>query len=93
MLEAISMAKPIITTNAAGCRDTVIDGINGYMVEPADSESLFEAMKKMCNNNIEMLEKMGQAGRELALREFDERKVVEKYLQILDDILVNGNFK
>jgi len=87
MLEAISMSKPIVTTNAAGCRDTVIDGKNGYMAEARNAESLFEALKKVCNCDKETLDKMGAEGRFLALSEFDERIVFGKYLELINRLL------
>jgi glycosyltransferase involved in cell wall biosynthesis len=83
MLEAISMAKPIITTDAPGCRDTVVDGENGFMVPIRDSEALYNAMKKIISCDTETLKKMGLKGRELALNEFDEAIVFEKYIDLV----------
>jgi glycosyltransferase involved in cell wall biosynthesis len=93
MLEAISMAKPIITTDAAGCRDTVIDGINGYMVPVKDWEALAAAMKKMLEADKETLVKMGEEGRKLALREFDEKMVVKRYIDVIAYLIAKGNAK
>ncbi len=83
MLEAISMAKPVITTDAPGCRDTILDGENGIMIPIRDSEALHNAMKKMVSFDEETLKKMGSSGRELALREFDEKIVFEKYIDLI----------
>ena len=83
MLEAISMAKPIITTDAPGCRDTVVDGENGFMVPIRDMEALYNAMKKIISCDTETLKKMGLKGRELALNEFDEAIVFEKYIDLV----------
>ena len=91
MLEAIAMAKPVVTTDAAGCRDTVIDGKNGYMAEARNGISLFEAIKKICLSNVETLKNMGKEGRLLALREFDEKIVLEKYLQLISNVLNSKN--
>ena len=93
MLEAISMAKPIITTDTAGCRDTVIDGINGYMVPVKDWEALAAAMKKMLEADKETLDKMGEEGRKLALREFDEKMVVKRYIDVIAYLIAKGNAK
>jgi len=43
-LGPIGMARPVITTDAPGCRETVIDGVNGFLVPPRDPETLAEAM-------------------------------------------------
>jgi glycosyltransferase involved in cell wall biosynthesis len=91
MLEAISMAKPIVTTDAAGCRDTIMDGKNGFMAESRSNESLYEAIKKICECSKATLEVMGNEGRELALREFDEKIVIDKYLQLIGNILRPNN--
>ena len=91
MLEAISMAKPIVTTDAAGCRDTIMDGKNGFMAESRSNESLYEAIKKICECSKATLEEMGNEGRELALREFDEKIVIDKYLQLIGNILRPNN--
>lgn len=87
MLEAISMAKPIITTDAAGCRDTVIDGKNGFMVPVRDAIALGDAMKKMLESDEKSLSEMGAAGRALALQEFDEKAIVGRYLEIIASML------
>jgi len=47
LLEAASMAKPIITTDAVGCRDVVTDGVNGYLCRPRDAKDLARQMRQM----------------------------------------------
>ncbi len=44
VLEAMAMGRPILTTDVPGCRETVINGDNGYLVPKADSEALAERM-------------------------------------------------
>ena len=83
LLEAASMAKPLIATNIAGCRQTVEDGINGYLCEVKDAKSLAEAMHNMCNLPTVALKAMGQASRAKMEREFDEKIVIDKYLSII----------
>jgi glycosyltransferase involved in cell wall biosynthesis len=80
MLEALSMAKPIITTDTAGCRETVVDGKNGYMVPIKHADALRDAMKKMLQHSKEELQDMGAEGRKMALEEFDEKIIVQHYL-------------
>ena len=86
MLEALSMAKPIITTDAPGCRETIIHGENGYMVPIRDWMALKTSMEKMlAHSNIELVE-MGKKGRQMALEEFDEQAIIQRYFEIIDSI-------
>ncbi len=87
LLEASSMSKPIITTNVAGCRDVVDDGINGYLVEVKNSLELAEAMKKMVDLPIAELRYMGKNGRKKVVDNFSEERVVRKQI-----LLINKNF-
>lgn len=89
MLEALSMAKPVITTDTAGCRETVLHGENGYMVPVKDAHKLEEAMRKMLEHDAQELEEMGQKGRAMALQEFDEKIIIQQYFNILNDLFPN----
>lgn len=74
VLEAMSMGRAVITTDAPGCRETVIDGQTGFLVPVKNAEALAE---KMCAfvENPELIEKMGQASAEYCRQKFDVRKV------------------
>ena len=80
LLESASMAKPIITTNNVGCRDVVDDGINGFICEVKNSNSLSECIERMIKLSKENRNIMGQKGREKIIKEFDEKIVIKKYL-------------
>jgi len=88
LLEAASMQKPIITTNVAGCREVVDDGVNGYLCKVKDVNSLSKQMKKMLLLSDDELEKMGIKGREKVKKEFDEKLVIDKYRETIDYILL-----
>jgi glycosyltransferase involved in cell wall biosynthesis len=81
LLEAGAMAKPIMTTDAVGCKEVVDDGINGLLVPVKDSSSLARAMERMINDP-EMRKRMGKAGRKKVEREFDEKIVIQKTLDV-----------
>jgi len=81
LLEAAAMGKPLITTNAVGCREVVEDGVNGLRVPVRDANALAQAMRYMIAFPA-VRERMGKAGREKMEREFDERLVLEKTLQL-----------
>lgn len=72
--EAMAMARPVITTDAVGCRETVVDGLNGYLVPPRDPQALALAMQKFIETP-ELIASMGAEGRRLAEARFDVRKV------------------
>ena len=88
LLEAMCMEKPIVTTNSVGCKEVVEEGKNGFLVPTKDHVALASAIEKLVNNE-ELRVKMGKYGREKALREFDERIVVNRILQIYEELLVN----
>lgn len=74
VLEAMSMGRPIITTDAPGCRETVIEGKTGYLVAPRSATSLRDAMRRVLERPPS-LGAMGRAARELAEEKFDVRVV------------------
>ena len=81
LLEAASMEKPIVTTNVTGCRDVVIDGLNGLLCEPQNAVSLEKAMRKMLGLNYGIRLEMGKQGRIKVKKEFEKSIVIEKYIQ------------
>jgi glycosyltransferase involved in cell wall biosynthesis len=88
LLEAAAMGRPIITTDSVGCREVVDDGVNGYLVRPRDVEDLAEKMIRM----IELLPSeriaMGAAGRAKMEQEFDEKIVIDRYLEVVKTITI-----
>ena len=87
LLEAASMAKPIIASNVPGCKDVIDDGINGYLCEAKDVSSLVEQMEKMILLSSNERREMGKRGREKVIREFEEHKVIDKYVDAIHEIL------
>ncbi len=83
LLEAASMEKPIITTNVPGCKEVVDDGINGYLCEPKDVIGLSEKMIQFIHLPAEEKNKMGKAGREKVLQQFDEKIIIDIYKEKL----------
>jgi len=74
VLEAMSMGRPIVTTDSPGCRETVVEGKNGYLVPVKDSKALSEAMKRFLIDPS-LIPAMGHQSRRLAEERFDVRKV------------------
>lgn len=80
LLEAAAMGKPLITTDSVGCREVVVDGVNGYLVPPRDSRALAVAMGKFIDH-VYICRPMGLAGRNKICAEFDEQVVIQKTLE------------
>jgi len=82
-LEAMSMGRPLITTNVSGCRDTVVNMKNGILVEARNSSDLSSAMIYMIKNRSK-LKLMGNLSRRMAAKKFEINKINSKLLRILN---------
>ena len=86
LLEAAAMGKPIVTTDVPGCRETVVDGQNGLLCEVRNGADLAEKMLRVLRLPAVELAQMGRAGRQLAETKFDERLVLNKYLEVVREV-------
>ncbi|MBI4706714.1 MAG: glycosyltransferase family 4 protein [Candidatus Omnitrophica bacterium] len=86
VLEAMAMEKPIITTDAPGCRSTVEDGVNGFLVPVKNSKVLAEAIERLIVNK-DLRIKMGKASREKVVKEFSDEIVIRQVLSLYDEVL------
>lgn len=80
VMEAAAMAKPCVVTNIRGCRQTVDHEVTGLIVPPHDPEALAAALERLIASPSECA-LMGQAARAKALREFDERNVIDAIIR------------
>lgn len=83
VLEAMSMARPIITVNSAGCKDTVIPAYNGWLVDMKTVIPLAVAMKEALNMSRMELEKMGANSRTLVGKHFAIKIINKGFLALL----------
>ena len=81
LIEAAASGKPIITTDLPGCRDIVRHGINGILIPVEDPISLADAIEELLINP-DLREKMGRAGREIAVNEFSNQKIIKATLEL-----------
>jgi glycosyltransferase involved in cell wall biosynthesis len=72
--EAMAMARAIITTDVPGCRETVVHGVNGFLVPPRDVQALAAAMERFILQP-DLVLTMGRASRQMAEEWFDVHKV------------------
>lgn len=87
LVEGAAMERPLIATNVPGCKDVVDDGVNGYLCKANNAQDLANKMKMMINLSDNERISMGIAGREKVAREFDEKIVINKYLESIKEIL------
>jgi len=78
--EALAMGRPVITTDVPGCRRTVRDGENGFLVPPHDQEALEAAMLRFLREP-ELVRSMGLASFIFAQDNFDVRKINRRILR------------
>ena len=81
VLEAMAVGRAIITTDAPGCRETVEQGVNGFLVPPRDADSLYDAMMRFVRDPS-LAAKMGPQSRRIAEQRYDVRAVNADLLRI-----------
>ena len=86
LLESAASARPVITTDRDGCRDTVDEGVSGFICKQRDVPSLVECVERFLALSTDERRAMGLAGREKVAREFDRRIVTEAYMQEIERI-------
>lgn len=80
--EAMAIGRAVITTDVPGCRETVIDGVNGFIVPRWNPEKLAEKMIYFIENP-EKTQLMGEASHKIAIEKFDANKVNQKLIDFL----------
>ncbi len=88
LLEAMAMGKPVITTDAPGCKDVVEDGKTGFIAPVKNPRALADCMLRLAGLSRAEREGMGRNARAKVLREFDEKVVVGAYLQLVRNALL-----
>ncbi len=85
-LEAAASGRPLIVSDIPGCREAVEDGKNGYLFPVTDAGALYQKVEQFYLLSVEEKESMGKYGRDKMIREFDRKKVVERYLTEINDV-------
>lgn len=83
LIEAAACARAVVTTDVPGCRDAIEPGVTGLLVPARDARALSDAVLRLADDPA-LRHEMGAAGRRLAEREFDVRKVEQAHLAIYD---------
>ncbi len=86
LLEASASGLPIVTCNSVGCRDTVENGVNGYLVSPMNPAQIAEKVDMLLKDE-ELRQNMGKASRRIAVRDYSIEDVVKHHIQIYTSLL------
>lgn len=88
LIEAAACGRAIVTTDTPGCREIVRHGKNGLLVPVRNSKALADALQKLIENP-ELRARMGKRGREIAVTEFAQERVVDETLRVYQELLRN----
>lgn len=85
-MEAAAMGVPVVVTDVRGCRNVVDDCVTGVLVPPRDAGALTDAISRLALD-ADLRASMGRAGRQKALREFDQDRVIQITLDVYRELL------
>jgi glycosyltransferase involved in cell wall biosynthesis len=86
LLEAAACGLPIIASDVPGCREVVKHGVNGLLVPPRDAVALACAIRHL-QQDPETRRRMGAAGREAVVRDFNEHRVLSETFAVYRELL------
>lgn len=85
LIEADAIGRPVITCNSVGCKETVINGYNGYLIPTKDVDALVEKLDILLSD-AELRQEMGRNSRKYAEENFSIDVVIERHLSIYDEL-------
>lgn len=83
ILEGMSMGRAAVVTDVPGCREVVVEGENGFLVQVKNAAALAAAMQKFIDDPT-LIESMGRKSRTMAVQEFDARLVAEGLIAVME---------
>lgn len=86
LIEAAAIGRPIVTTDSIGCKDTVIDGYNGFLVPVKDSDALVEKLTLLIEDGT-LRQMMGINSREMAEKYFSIDTVIAEHMKVYENLL------
>lgn len=90
LLEAAASGRAIVATDVPGCREIARASVNALLVPPRDARALADAVERLAGD-AELRRRFGVAGREIAVREFSESRVVEETLALYRSLIGPGS--
>ena len=86
LIEAAACGRAVVTTDVPGCRDAIIPNVTGLLVPPRNAQALADAIEQLLLNP-ERCAQMGKAGRKLAEERYSIEQVVQRHLNIYQELL------
>lgn len=86
IIEAMMAGLPVVASNVGGVSELIDDGVTGFLIPPGDSVKFAEAIKKLIADE-NLRKKMGEVGREKAMREFNLEKMLSKTMEVYCEVL------
>lgn len=86
LLEAAATGRPLLASAIPGCREIVEEASNGFLFEPRSSQAVVDAMEKILALNVANWTTMGQRSRKLVEEKFDRQIIIDKYVELIDQI-------
>lgn len=93
LMEGMSMCKPIITTDNVGCIELLVNEVNGFICKPKDVNDLAEKMERMYKIDLNERISMGENGRKIILKHFEESTIINEYHKKINAYLKFGDVK
>ncbi len=87
LIEADAIGRPIITSNSVGCKETLVDGYNGFFIQPKDVDALTEKLDLLLSDK-ELRVKMGKNARTYAEEYFSIEVVKDRHLAIYSELVI-----
>ena len=87
LIEADAIGRPVITSNSVGCKETVIDGETGFLIQPKDVDALTEKLNLLLSDAT-LRQQMGKKAREYAEKYFDIEVVKQRHLDIYNELVI-----
>ncbi|MFW2369064.1 MAG: glycosyltransferase family 4 protein, partial [Desulforhopalus sp.] len=86
-VEAMAMGKPVIATGHGGSLETVVQGVNGWLVKPSDPENLAKAIDEALSLSPEKLQELGENGKQRVLEHFTAQAMCEQTMAFYNELL------
>jgi len=87
LLEGMAMGKGLIASDVPGCRETIEEGENGFLVKMQDSKSLSKAIEKFIDMPYEQRKRMGDKGRQMSVDEYNDKLIANQIYSIIKPII------
>ena len=84
LLEACATGRPVITTNTPGCKESVLNGFNGLLINPKDSIDLVEKILQFIELPYAKKREMGLNARKIVEEKFDRNRIINVYLSEME---------